>query len=101
MIIINLHPIVSVAQLTLSVTGDILTINGEDLDLSVLNEGDTLPAGAVDHDFLRAYEITRSGGDLHVGILFPIRPDAGDAARFPQPIHVTTNGPVTLPGGAS
>lgn len=96
--IINLTPIRSDwMQPTVSVAGDVLTVNDIEFDLSPLGEGDRLPPDAVDSPFVVEADITRTGGDIVVTLLLPIGPHAPEASRFPVPIIVNTDGPVTLP----
>jgi hypothetical protein len=82
--------------LALSVAGDTITINGEDLDLSPMEDGDTLDAEAVDTPYIQE-AIRKEAGVLHVTVLFPLRYGAPDEAKSPVPITVTEDGPVTLP----
>ncbi|WP_323041588.1 hypothetical protein [Gemmobacter sp.] len=67
---ITLSPIRSDEVLTLHRAGDMLTINGQSLDLSVISEGATLPAEAVNSPWI-AGPISRIDGTLHLTLLFP------------------------------
>lgn len=82
--------------LTVSAKGDVLTINGVALDFSQLPNGATLPRSAIDCPWI-AGDVTRIDGVLQVPMVLPNGSDASDAARFPQPITTTQNGPVELP----
>lgn len=99
---ITLTPTRSDAALTLHRAGDILTINGETLDLSVIPEGASLPASAVDCPWLTG-EITRIGGALHLALILPHgpipwpAPPEAAAVTHPAPIHVIADGPISLP----
>ena len=99
---ITLSPIRSDAALSLHRAGDVLTINGEALDLSAIPEGATLPAGAVACDWI-AGPISRSGGVLHLTLLLPHgpipqpAPPEARAVTHPAPLSLTGDGPVTLP----
>lgn len=88
-------PIRSDETLDLSVKGDILFINGEELDLSVVPEGAVLPMGSVANQFING-TIFRQDGELHVELLLPHGPEASDAARHPEPITIS-EGDVELP----
>ena len=79
--------------------GAALLLSGEALDLAFLGDGDTLPAGAIDHPLLRGAEIRRVGEMIEIdALLFPISLSQTDpAACFPEPILVTTDGPIQLP----
>ena len=93
--IINLSPQVSKKELVLSVNGEVLTVNGEEIDFSVIPEGATLPADAVDSEFL-VNSIDRIDGEIHLTVLFPVSADASVNARFPEPI-IQSTGQVELP----
>lgn len=82
--------------LTLSVSGTTIHICGESLDLSPMSDGDVLSAEAVDNIYVVG-DIAREGDNLLLTLLFPTRHTASDEARFPQPIFVSVDGPLTLP----
>ena len=87
-------------KLTLSAAGDVLTINGEDLDLSALGDGEALEGGAVDHPLVSSVDSIRRVGDMiHITVLLPTGYPAPEAARFAAPIEVTEDGPIALPEG--
>lgn len=83
-------------RLELSRTNDILTINGEAFDFSSLPDGATIPFGVVPNEWI-AGPVTRIAGELHLVLLLPHGPDPQHAEAFPQPVVITTNGPITLP----
>lgn len=93
---ISFSPIRGDDPLDLSAIGEVLTVNGVELDLSVIPEGATLPRAAVACDLL-ASDIERVGGQLQFTLLLPHGPDAPEETRFPAPIVITADGPVTLP----
>lgn len=82
--------------LTVSKTGNVLTINGRALDLSVIPDGAILPAGAVDCEWITG-PIERRDGMLHLTLLLPHGPSPSQAVAFPEPITVTEDGPIALP----
>lgn len=82
--------------LKVAVFGDLLVINGVEFDFTQLTEGSTLPREAIDSPWI-AGEVSRVDGVLQVSLLLPIAADASDAARFPEPIAVTQDGPLELP----
>ncbi|OYU38599.1 MAG: hypothetical protein CFE33_15000 [Pseudorhodobacter sp. PARRP1] len=84
------------ARLNLARHGDILTINGENFDFSPVREGAVLPAAAVQSDWF-AGDITRQGGALIIRLFLPHGPVAPRAALFPEPLNITSNGPIPLP----
>lgn len=83
-------------RLTASIAGDTITINGGLLDLSALEEGDTLPGEAVDHPLVIG-TIARVLGEIRISLLFPIGHPAPDEARFPADIVMLEDGNVPLP----
>lgn len=83
-------------ELTLSKSGDILTINGEAFDFSGIAEGDTRPRAALACDWL-ASDVTRAGGAIHLTLILPHGAIAPDETKFPAPWLVTSDGPVDLP----
>lgn len=95
--IIHLSPQYRHDTLEIAVRGDVLTINGEDLDFGQLDEGSVLPRGAVGSEWV-ASDVTRTDGEIVLTLILPHNAGANDAARYPQPIRVGVNGPVTLPG---
>jgi len=82
--------------LSLSRSGDILTLNGVDFDFSALTEGAVLPREDVACDWL-ASDVTRTGGVLHLALILPHGANAPEQSLFPAPIIVAADGPVTLP----
>lgn len=96
MIKINLSPQVRAGTLTVSKSGDALIVNGETFDFSPLTEGSTLPAAAVDCEYIVG-EVKRVDGEIELTLLLPITRDASEAAKYPEPITMTTDGEVVLP----
>ncbi|WP_054302689.1 hypothetical protein [Gemmobacter sp. LW-1] len=99
---ISFSPFRADSALTLSRQGDVLTIDGADLDFGPLPEGAVLPREAVNCDWL-ASEVTRIGGVIHLTLLLPHGPIPWPAppesrvVTHPEPILVTTDGPILLP----
>lgn len=77
-------------------SGDVLTINGAVFDLSAIPDGATLPAGAIDSDWI-AGEVHRIDGVLHLTLLLPHGPNPSQSVAFPESITVTSDGPVEVP----
>jgi hypothetical protein len=100
--ILTLCPTRSDLTLTLHRAGDVLTIDGADLDFGPLPEGAVLPREAVSCDWL-ASEVTRIDGVIHLTLLLPHGPIPWPAppesrvVTHPEPILVTTDGPILLP----
>nr|WP_319484518.1 hypothetical protein [uncultured Cohaesibacter sp.] len=89
--------------LALSLSGNVLTINGDALDLSGIPAGATLPREAVDCEWL-ASDIERDEeGTLSLSLILPhgfIADPSSDAAKavlYPAVIEVTKDGEITLP----
>lgn len=96
--LINLSPQRREDILTISKTGDTLTINGVSYDFSQLPNGATLPREAIDCEWICG-NVERVNGELIIPILLPHGPNPPNARAFPEPITVTANGPIALPGG--
>lgn len=94
--IITLTPIRSDETLSVSVAGDVVTVNGQALDLTPLLDGATLPAEAAGCSWVVG-QIERVSGELNLTLLFPHSADAPEYMRFPESINVTEDGPVPLP----
>lgn len=82
--------------LSLTKAGDIITINGEAFDLSVVLEGATLPQEAIDSNWF-AGPVERIGGELHISLILPHGPTPSQSVAFPQPITVNEDGPIGVP----
>ena len=57
-------------RLSLSKSGDLLTVNGEDFELSGIPDGAILPREAVACEWL-ASDIERIDGVLHLSLILP------------------------------
>lgn len=79
-----------------SKAGDVLTLNGEAFDFGPVPEGATLPAEAIASDWIVG-PVSRIYGELHLTLLMPHGPNPSLAVAFPEPIHVTEDGPISLP----
>jgi hypothetical protein len=94
--ILTLSPVRMDETLTASVAGDVLTLNGTELDFGPLANGATLPRAAVDNPWI-AGDVSRAmDGVLTVPLTLPHGADAPEATRFPDPLTVTS-GAVPLP----
>ncbi|WP_297772646.1 hypothetical protein [uncultured Roseovarius sp.] len=94
---INLIPTRHNTRLTLTRSGDVLTINGADYDFAPLPEGATLPPEAVDSEFITG-PVERIGGVLHFhGVLLPFGANTPHETRSADAITLTEDGPVSLP----
>lgn len=77
--------------------GTTITIDNQDFDFGFLNDGDVLPNSAVASNTICS-DVTRVGDTIELTIRLPHGPDAPEYVRFPQPILVEQDGPITLPG---
>ena len=93
---INLSPQVRDGTLTVLKSGDALIVNGETFDFSQLTEGSTLPAEAIECEYIVG-PVTRVDGEIELTLLLPITCDASEAAKYPEPITMTADGEVILP----
>lgn len=94
--IINLSPDRHARPLIATRAGNVLTINGEPFDFTQLPEGATLPAEAIASDWIIG-PVSRIDGELHLTLRLPHGPNPSQAVAFPEPIHVTEDGPIPLP----
>lgn len=69
--------------LSLEKKGDVLTINGIELDFGPLLEGATLPAEAICHPQVIG-EVSRVGGHVEISILYCQPSTASAHERFPE-----------------
>ena len=83
-------------KLTVTKHGDVLTINGTEYDFTDLPDGGTLPADAVDCEYVFG-SVDRVNGELELTLLLPHGANASEAARFPEPIMDPADGEVELP----
>ena len=93
---ITFSPQVRTGNLTLSKSGDILTINGDAFDFSFMEEGDVLPYDAVNCPLLVS-DVTRTDGAITLTLILPITSGASEAARFPTPILNAPDGAIEVP----
>jgi len=93
---INLSPQRRDDILSVAKQGDVLTINGTEYDFTDLPDGGTLPADAIDCEFVIG-SVDRVDGGLELTLLLPHGADASEAARFPEPIINPADGEVRLP----
>jgi hypothetical protein len=96
--IINYSPQLRPDTLTLSKNGNILTINGEDIDFGPLESGTKLPSRVcLEYSpFLLGVQ-RNDDGELELTILLPHTPNATQAALFPQPVVNPSNGQIQTP----
>lgn len=83
--------------LTLEKTsGDRLRINGELFNFNPLEDGDTIPAGAIPCEWIVG-PVKRIDGEVRLTIVLPHGPNPSHAVAFPEPINVNEDGPIAVP----
>jgi len=93
---ITLIPQRRATPLTVTRTGDILTLNGEAFDFSPLPDGATLPREAIASNWF-AGPVERIEGALHLSLVVPFGASAPAQTIDPAPLTLTSDGRVTLP----
>lgn len=93
---IKFSPVRADEKLLVAVAGDSIALNGEVFDFSQLPEGATLPAAAIDSRHF-AGPVERINGELHLTLRLPHGPNPSREVAFPDPVHVTEDGPIALP----
>lgn len=94
--IIKLFPQRRGDALTVSKSGDALTINGDVFDFSSLPDGATLPRDAISCPFI-AGDVERTDGELVVSLILPHGRAPSPAVAFPSDLVGVADGPVELP----
>lgn len=97
---ITLFPHLCDWELEAHISGDVITINGEQVDLSGIPEGYRLPGDAVGNKFFEGpWFVERVGKTLHFTLRLPVRNDSpGEYRNPPEPIIIDArSGPVKFP----
>ena len=82
--------------LIVSKQGDTLTINGSTFDFSVIPEGASLPASAIDCPFFTG-SVERISGVLNLSLILPLGFNASHTAAFPAPSINAADGALDFP----
>jgi hypothetical protein len=77
-------------------SGDTLTVNGEEFDLSRVGEGEILPAHAIASEWFVG-PVSRVNGEIELTLLLPLPVNYSQEQAFPEPLLLTRDGPVDLP----
>lgn len=93
---LTFSPQLRAAPVAVSVTGDAIEIDGVIYDFAPLAEGDVLPREAVDCPWL-ASDVTRDEGHITLALILPHGSAAPQETLFPEPLTITSDGPVPLP----
>lgn len=94
--IIKLSPLRDDKSLSVNVTGDAITINGEVFDFTQLPDGATLPVKSIKSGYF-AGPVERINGQLYITLYLPHGANPPRHVAFPETIYVTQDGPVKLP----
>jgi len=94
--IITFTPVRRDEQLVVSLVGEVLNVNGTVLDFSGLAEGAHLSGADLGCDWL-ASDAVRIDAEVHLTLILPHGPRAPCETLFPQPLHITRDGPVAVP----
>ena len=87
---ITLSPTRNETRLTLERKGSTLVFNGDEVDLRTYRSEET------SHDWI-VDQPTKVGKEWQVQIRLPHGPNAPDETKFPAPLSVIEDGPVSLP----
>ncbi|MNE82119.1 hypothetical protein D3C80_1788160 [compost metagenome] len=93
---INLSPQRRDDALTVSKSGEVLTINGDQFDFSSLPEGATIPAGNVPCEWIVG-PVERISGEIHLTLILPHGSNPSAAVAFPEPIINPADGVIAVP----
>jgi hypothetical protein len=93
---ISLCPVRCDETLSVIKTGEVLVINGDRIDLSVLPEGASLPAFAIGNSWMVG-NVQRVDGALHLTLLLPHGSNPSEATAFPAPLDNPPDGELKLP----
>lgn len=93
---ISYCPVFSDAVLSLEKRGNILIVNGDELDFSDLPDGGEYPAEALDNPSVVG-GVERIAGVIYVTVILPYL--MSGYFETPAPITVTSDGPIALPEG--
>lgn len=97
---IKLFPFDTDKELFASVSGDIITINGKEFDLSGIPDGYRLPNSAIGCEFFDEFGfVERIGKTLHFTLRLPVQWNSPEEYRNPaEPIVIDArSGPVKFP----
>lgn len=95
---ITFVPQLSDAVLELNKSGDVLTVNGDELDFSDLPEGGEYPVGSIDNLYVLG-GVVRNNGHIELSIILPFSNPAWSGASQNHVRTVIADGPVSLPSG--
>ena len=86
---INFNPQRSDADLIVSVSGDIVVINGDAFDFSAIPDGATLTSSAVSGSNFSG-DISRINGEIELSVILPHKENAPTSITFPASVLITS-----------
>lgn len=95
---ITFVPQLSDAVLELNKSGDILTINGDELDFSDLPEGGEYPVGSINNPHVLG-GVSRNNGHVELSIILPFSNIFWSGASKSHVCFVNSDGPIDMPSG--
>lgn len=96
---IKLSPVRSDERLVASVSGQAITLNGTEYDFTQLQDGESLPADAVDCKWICG-DVRNVDGEICLTLVLPHGINAPQETRFPEHFDkymTVTSGNVPLP----
>lgn len=95
---INLYPVVVDEVLCVVKQGDVLTVNGEVFDFSIMGDGGELPQSAISSAwFIQEGKVSRTGGELELTLRIPLPSNYSPEQAFPEPLLSVPDGRVSFP----
>ncbi|MBD1602473.1 hypothetical protein [Pseudomonas typographi] len=93
---IKLSPVRRDDAISVVKAGDVLTINGDVFDFSVIPDGATLPAAAVSSEWVCG-DVSRTDGELTLTLILPHGYPYSQEQAFPADITDPADGDIALP----
>lgn len=93
---INLSPQRRGDSLVVVRAGSVLILNGKAFDFSQMVDGDTLPAAAISSPWFEG-QVNKVEDELELTLILPLPDNYSPAQAFPEPLLLTSDGPVSLP----
>lgn len=79
-------------RLVVAVTGRVLTVNGDEFDLSFMEIGSELPRAAMGSDHFRSDVVCDEAGVIHLTIAVPYGPTPSEAEIYPPVLENVGDG---------
>jgi hypothetical protein len=94
--LIKLSPVRCDNVLSVTKAGDVLTINGEAFDFSLMSNGDTLPREAIASEWF-AGDVSKVEGELALTLMLPLPAHYSPEQAYPVDLVDVPNGLVQFP----